>query len=127
MNLSGIVGGYVASINPWVTASIQISQGYTTNPDGDRVPAYAPAVSLQVQMQAMTYRDLMQVDGLNINGEKRAMYINGTYEGVARPDGRGGDLVTLPDSSVWLVVQVLENWGYQDGWTKVAVVKQNGS
>lgn len=127
MNLSGIVGGYVAAINPWVTASIQISQGYTTNPDGDRVPAYAPAVSLQVQMQAMTYRDLMQVDGLNINGEKRAMYINGTYEGVARPDGRGGDLITLPDSSVWLVVQVLENWGYQDGWTKVAVVKQNGS
>lgn len=127
MNLSGIVGGYVAAINPWVTASIQLSQGYTTNPDGHRVPAYTPAATIQVQMQAMTYRDLMQVDGLNINGEKRAMYINGTWEGVARPDGRGGDLITLPDSSVWLVVQVLENWGYQDGWTKVAVVRQNGS
>lgn len=127
MNLSGIVGNYVAAVNPWVTASIQMSQGYTTSPDGDRQPTYAPAISAQVQMQAMTYRDLVQIDGLNINGEKRAMYINGTWEGVARPDGRGGDLITLPDSSVWLVVQVLENWGYQDGWTKVAVVKQNGS
>jgi hypothetical protein len=127
MNLSGIVGGYVAAINPWVTATIQQSQGYTTNPDGSRTPAYAAPVTVEVQMQAMTYKDLMQIDGLNINGEKRAMYINGTWEGVARPDGRGGDLITLPDNSVWLVAQVLENWGYQDGWTKVAVVKQNGS
>lgn len=127
MNLSGIVGNYVAAVNPWVTASIQASQGYTTSPDGDRVPAYAPAVDIQVQMQAMTYRDLVQIDGLNINGEKRAMYINGIWEGVARPDGRGGDLITLPDGSVWLLAQVLENWGYQDGWTKVAVVRQNGS
>jgi hypothetical protein len=127
MNLSGIVGNYVAAVNPWVTASIQASQGYATSPDGDRQPAYASPVSVQVQMQAMTYRDLVQVDGLNINGEKRAMYINGTWEGIARPDGRGGDLVTLGDGSVWLIVCVLENWGFQDGWTKVAVVKQNGS
>ncbi|NPT59101.1 phage collar protein [Paraburkholderia elongata] len=126
MNLSGIVGNYVAAVNPWVTASIQASTGYSTSPDGDRVPSYASPASIQVQMQAMTYRDLVQIEGLNINGEKRSMYINGTWEGVARPDGRGGDLITLLDGSVWLVVQVLENWGYQDGWTKVAVVRQNG-
>lgn len=125
MNLHSIVGPIVAAVNPWVSATIQASQGYTTNPDGSRIPAYAAPVNVQVQMQAMTYRDLVQVDGLNINGEKRAMYINGTWEGVMRPDGRGGDLITLPDASVWLVVQVLENWGYQDGWTKVAVVRQS--
>jgi len=127
MNLHQIVSGAVSAINPWVTASIQMSAGYTTAADGSRAPAYAPAVSVQVQAQALTYKDLMQIDGLNLNGEKKALYINGNWEGVSRPDGKGGDLITMPDGSIWLIAQVLENWGDTDGWVKVAVVKQDGN
>jgi hypothetical protein len=47
--------------------------------------------------------------------------------GVSRPDGKGGDLITLPDGTVWLTAMVLENWGFMDGWTKLAIVKQDGS
>ena len=127
MNLHNIASAYVTSVNPWIVVSIQASNGYTTSPDGDRVPLYLPAYPVQAQMQAMTYNDLVQVSGLNINGEKRAIYINGTWMGVSRPDGKGGDLITLPDGTVWLTAMVLENWGFMDGWTKLAIVKQDGS
>jgi len=78
-------------------------------------------------MQAMTYKDLIQTDGLNINGERHAMYISSDWRGVDRPSSRGGDVITLSDGSVWLVVQVLENWFGTDGWVKVCVTKQNGA
>ena len=124
MNLHSLVGPIVAAINPWVIGAYQRSTGSITQPDGSRVPSYANPVNVQIQMQAMSYKDLAQVQGLNQNGEKRAMYISARWEGVSRPESRGGDLVTLPCGTVWLVVQVLENWHETDGWAKVAVTKQ---
>lgn len=124
MNLHSIVGPIVAAVNPWVIGAYQRSIGSTTQPDGSRVPGYAKAVDVQIQMQALTFKDLQQVQGLNQNGEKRAMYISARWEGVSRPESRGGDLVTLPCGTVWLVAQVLENWHQTDGWCKVACVKQ---
>ena len=125
MNLHGIVSGYIASINNWITGSYQQSTGYTTGADGTRAPSYATAVPLQIQMQAMTSGDLRQVSGLNLNGELRVMYCNGAIEDVDRPQALGGDLITLPDASRWLVVKVLENWNTTSGWTKFVVVRQN--
>lgn len=125
MNLHSIVGPIVAAVNPWLLASIQKSTGYTTADDGSRVPSYAPAENVLVQAQALQYNDLVQIDGLNIQGERRALYLNGNWDGVVRVDGTGGDLITLPDGSVWLVVLVLENWADRDGWVKVAVTRQN--
>ena len=127
MNLHAIVGPCVAAVNPWVTAQYQQSNGYTTSASGKRVPAYLAAVSVQIQMQALTYKDLVQTEGLNINGERHAMYLNGDERGIDRSANRGGDIITLPDSSVWLVAQVLENWYGTDGWTKLCVTKQNGA
>lgn len=127
MNLNALVAPIVAAINPWTCASFEQSTGSTTNPDGSRAPAYAPAVAVSVQVQAMGYKDLAQVSGLNQNGEKRAMYVDGDWKGIDRPTARGGDLITLPDASVWLVVQVLENWHDTAGWVKVAVTKQNNA
>jgi hypothetical protein len=127
MNLHNIAGNYVAAVNPWLTAQYQQSTGYTTGADGTRTPSYAPAVAVQVQKQPMQYRDLVQIDGLNLNGEKAAFYVNGNWQGVARPTGRGGDLITLPNGSVWLVVMLLENWSEMDSWSKVACVLQDNS
>lgn len=127
MNLHGIVGPIVAAVNPWVTASIQPSQGYTTNPDGSRGPAYGEPISVQVQMQPLQYRDLIQIDGLNITGKRRAMYANGEWEAVVRSQQEGGDLVTLPDGSVWLLVFQFEDWNSTAGWTKFCVTLQNSS
>lgn len=127
MNLHSIVAPAIAAINPWIAGEYKQSNGYTTSPSGKAVPAYAEPISVQIQMQALTYRDLQQVNGVNLNGEARAMYVTGNIEGVDRPGNRGGDLIVLPDSSIWLVVHVLENWSATSGWTKFAVVKQNNS
>ena len=124
MNLHNIVSGYIAAINPFITGSYQESNGYTTTSSGKRIPQYNPAVPIEVQMQALQYNDLIQLDGLNIQGERHAMYINGNWQGAVRPDQSGGDLITLPNGTKWLVVLVLENWSDTSGWTKVAVTRQ---
>ena len=124
MNLHSIVGPVVAAINPWVIGAYQRSLGSVQQTDYSRKPSYAKAVNVQIQMQALSFRDLTQIQGLNQNGEKRAMYISARWEGVSRPESRGGDIVTLPCGTVWLVAQVLENWHQTDGWCKVAVVRQ---
>jgi hypothetical protein len=125
LNLSNIVGPIVSAVNPWITAQLQQSQGYTTAADGSRQPKYGSPVPMPVQMQALQYNDLMQVSSLNIQGERRALYINGDWEAVVRSDQEGGDLVTLPDCSVWLVVFQFENWFMTGGWVKVAITRQN--
>lgn len=127
VNLNNIVSPIVGAINDWVTLQIQPSQGYTTNGDGSRVPAYGATQYVLAQMQALTYNDLVQVSGLNLTGERRAIYVNGDYQGVVRSSQEGGDIVTLPDGSVWLLVYQLENWHTTGGWVKFVITKQNGS
>lgn len=125
MNLHGIAGPVVAAVNPWVTAQYQQSTGSGTDANYQPTPTYAAAVSIQVQMQALTYKDLVQLDGVNQNGQAHGMYVSGDIEAIVRQDNKGGDLITLPDGSVWLVTHVLENWQSTSGWAKVAVVRQN--
>ena len=124
MNLHNIVSGAIGAINPNVSASWQQSSGQTQGADYSPTPQYYPAVTVSVQMQALTFRDLSQLSGINLAGEARAFYVNGNIEGVNRPDAKGGDLFTLTDGSIWLCVHVLENWNATASWTKVAVVRQ---
>jgi hypothetical protein len=37
---------------------------------------------------------------------------------------KGGDLITLPDGTLWLTVQVLEDFSVTSGWVKVAATLQ---
>ena len=127
MNLHSIVAPVIAAINPPLLCSLQASSGYNTSSDGTRVPAYAAPVDIEVQCQALAYKDLVQIEGLNLNGRKLAMYILGDWNGVVRSESKGGDLITLPDGSVWLCAMVLENWNLSAGWTKIAAVLQDGS
>ncbi len=116
MNLHNIVSGVIASVNPWIQVTIQPSLGYTTNSDGSRVPSYGATVHMSGQLQSLTYSDLVQLNGLNIQGQRRALYLNGDWEGIVRSDG-----------SIWLVAQVLENWHNTAGWVKLCITLQNNS
>ena len=127
MNLHNIASAYTGVVNPWITASIQQSNGYTTDSNGVRTPAYNTPVSLLVQRQSLQWNDLRQLDGINIEGVRCKFYLNGNWQGVVRADRSGGDLITLPDGSVWLCVLVLENWALQDGWVAIACTLQNGN
>ena len=126
MDLHGTVSGAIQAVNPFVPGTIQSSTGYTANDDGSRTPTYSTAV-VSCQVQAMSFKDLQQVDGLNLNGTRRSIYVKGAQNGVVRVSSKGGDLITLtdgPNAGVYLVAMVLEQW---PDWVKVAVTLQNGA
>ncbi|MDE2471770.1 MAG: hypothetical protein KGL35_24370 [Bradyrhizobium sp.] len=128
MNLHGLVSGAVGVVNPFVKATIQVSTGYTIQANGKQVPTYDP-VTVLLQVQALTYTDIMKLDGLNIQGVRRAIYTNGFYGGIIRDKARGGDLIVfpagmLPEGDTWLLNQELETW---PDWVKFAITLQNGA
>ena len=133
MNLHSIVASAIGAVNPFVPATVQVSSGYTTNPDGSRTPNYS-TLSINAQVQALTYQDLVHLDGLNIQGVRRAIYTSGAIMGLVRIDQRGGDVISfppgiLPEGDNWLCAQVLEQWS--DGtngasWCKICITLQDG-
>ena len=124
MNLNDIVAGAIDAINPATLAQVQHSLGYTTTAaDGTQVPAYSSPRWTGIQVQALTARDIQLIDSLNLQGEVRAIYLDGNWEGVLRPLDKGGDLIMF-NGQTWLVKQVLEQWG---DFTKVAAVMQDAA
>ena len=122
MNLHGIVAASIGAVNPFVVGSIQYSTGYTTDDSGAQQPQYTNVTGVSMQVQALTYRDLQQVEGLNLNGTRRAIYLYGVAQGVVRSLSKGGDLITLPDGSIWLIAQMLEQW---PDWCKAVCTLQD--
>ena len=120
MDLRGIANGVSSTVNPNKTVTVLRSTGYTIGAGRKQVPGYADPVTGPAQIQALDANDIKQLDGLNIQGTIRAIYLRGALAGVVRPDGTGGDLVQI-DGQNWLVVKVLEGW---PTWTKAAIVLQ---
>lgn len=122
MNLHGIVSGVISAVNPNVPVEVRTSTGSATAADGSRTPTYADPVVVTGQVQELTTKDLRQLDGLNVQGSQRAVYLSGEVDAIQRISRLGGDLVALGDGSVWLTTHVLEQW---PDWCKVAVTLQN--
>ena len=99
MDLHGIASGAIEAVNPAVLGTVRVSTGYTTSAAGTRTSTYRDATGVELQIQALTFRDLTQIDGLNLNGTRRGIYIRGRVEGLVRPENRGGDLVIIPTAS----------------------------
>lgn len=123
MNLNALAAGAVRVISPPLTVTVRHSTGSTQNADFTRTPTYS-TTTMKADVQALSSPELEQISSLNLQGEKLAIYVNGLLEGVSRPDNTGGDLITLPDGSIWLVVVVLEDWARIDGWTHAAILRQ---
>lgn len=126
MNLHAIAGPVVAVVNPFIPVTIKVSTGSTRNPDGSRTPTYA-STTASAQVQALQFRDIAQLQGLNLQGTRRKIYLSGDFEGLVRSQNKGGDLIIFPNdgsqwaNSVWLVAMVLETW---PDWCSVAVTLQ---
>lgn len=125
MNLNRVVGGITASVNPRLICKYQASVGYSVGPDGTQFPAYMTSIPVIAQVQPLSSTDLRMLDALNLQGNFRAMYVDMRWQGLNRPQVKGGDLVTEPDGTIWLVTTELEAWSASAGWTKVAVTQQN--
>jgi hypothetical protein len=128
MNLLSITSQVIPAVNLFTPATLQISSGYISGPDGRRTPtSLQPLIPVMAQVQAMTAGDLRQVEGLNLQGQKVAIYLNGEVDGAVRIKVKGGDLITIsqgPHAGVYLVNLNLEQW---NDWAKVAATLQNGS
>ena len=125
MNLRGIANGVASVINPNIAITLISSSGYTTDAAGHRTPL-TTSTSLTGQVQAMSGDDLKHIDGLNIQGVFRSVYLYGNIQGVVRADGKGGDTLRFPQvpggvTQDWLVVQVMESW---PDWARVIVCLQ---
>ena len=128
MNLHGIVSGAIGTINPFVSATVKRSSGYSLAPGGIQTPAYT-TFSISCQVQALSYTDITQLDGLSIQGVRRKIYLTGNVEGIVRAKQRGGDLIifpdgTLPEGNTWLAALALESW---PDWVSIAITLQDGS
>lgn len=123
MNLHGLVRGAITTVNPDETVTLSQSTGTTKNADFSLSPTYSTS-GVGAQVQALTGKDLRQIEGLNLNGTLRKFYFFGEVDAIVRSAQKGGDLITRSDESVWLVNQVLEQW---PDWCAVVATLQNGA
>lgn len=131
MNLHAQVAGQIGAVNPFVPGIIRVNTGSATARDGLRTPTYTD-VPVTAQVQALTFKDLQQLDGVNMNGVRRGIYFFGAFNAVVRPTEKGGDLIVLTggaNAGTWLTAQVIEQWsdGAIPTWCKVAATLQNGA
>jgi hypothetical protein len=85
------------------------------------------ALNLIAQVQPMTWRDIQNVDGLNLQGTRYKIYLYGEIDGLVRPERKGGDLIIIPSgrhAGTYLVAQVLEQF---PDWVSAACTLQNGA
>lgn len=122
MDLRGIANSVSSCVNPNEIVTVERSTGYTIGDGRRQVPTYAAPVTGPAQIQALDGDDLKQIEGLNVQGVMRAIYLRGSLAGVVRPDQKGGDIIKRKaGSETWLVVKVLESW---PNWTKAVIVLQ---
>jgi len=130
VNLHAIVRGAIGSVNPDVSASLLVSTGSTVNAAGKRTPTYATGVTVRIQVQPTSGKDVERLAALNIQGIPRTVYMFGNTQGVQRVVAKGGDLLQFSafkseSVTTWLVVLVDGPWNVeQGGWTKLLVVQQ---
>jgi len=125
MNLRGIANGAINAVHSDETVTVLRSTGFTIGAGSKQIPTYDAPIVGPANIQAMGFADLRQVEGLNLQGELRAIYFHGNLAGVIRPDGTGGDLVKRGfPVQTWKVAKVLESW---ETWTKACIVRQMDS
>ena len=125
MNLRSLANKYTQITNKNQQINWIQSTGYVTDSAGKRTSTTI-TLTVEAQIQALSASDLKQVDGLNITGVMRSVYLYGNAAGVVRVDQIGGDILVFPEipgstSRNWLVTQVVETWS---DWCHVIVTLQ---
>ncbi len=144
LNCHAAVRGAIQALNPDISATYLASTGYSVNEGGQQTPAYAAPVTVKIQAQPPTQRDLKHMEMLNLQGTTRTVFLYSNPEGIDRVNAKGGDLLQFPQFSGapvdnWKVEAAAETWDVgtnsaaasalpasppTSGWTKLYVVLQ---
>ena len=95
MDLRGISNSVSDTVNPNIPVTVQSSTGFTIGAGLRQVPTYSSTAGF-AQIQALDSSDLRQLDGLNIQGSIRAIYLRGALAGV------------VPNMNEWVVVKMVK-------------------
>jgi hypothetical protein len=116
--ITGLLAGPGGAGSQW---SVNIPQTVASE-------AMATSLTLNAQIQPIAWKDLQQLEGLNIEGVRWKAFLNGQVDGLVRKERKGGDLIIIPKGNrhagQWLVAQVLEQW---PDWVMAAITFQNAS
>lgn len=82
MNLRQIANNAITSINPNIPAILKKYAGETIGPGRKPIPSYLPDQNVTIQLQPISRGDMQHVDGLNIQGLAKVIYVNGNYFSV---------------------------------------------
>lgn len=128
MNLRATANSRTQTINPNLVIELLRSNGYTVGPAFKQIPAFI-SVSGEAQIQALSGKDLMHLNNMNIQGVSRKVYLYGNWMGVVRSDEKGGDVLVFPQApgepnQQWKIRTVFETW---PDWCAVGVSLQVGT
>lgn len=87
--------------------------------------AMTTSLVMTADVQPTSFRDLQQLDGLNLGGIRWKTYLSGEVDAIVRPESKGGDLIVISSGrhqGNWLVAQILEQW---PDWVCAAITLQN--
>jgi len=124
-NVRALANKYIQVTNKNQQINWVQSNGYVTDDAGKRTPKTI-TLTVEAQIQALSATDLKHIDGLNITGVMRSVYMYGNAAGVVRADQIGGDILVFPETpngcnKNWLITQVMETWS---DWCHVVVTLQ---
>lgn len=119
MNLHSIVSGAISTVNPFISVTMKLFTGEVTDRFGHPQQSYDDQM-VTGQLQPLSWKDLQQLDGLNITGVQKKFYVNGFYSATSRITQNGGDLMII-EGRTWLIKTVLEQW---PDWCSVALQEQ---
>nr|DAX53490.1 MAG TPA: head closure knob [Caudoviricetes sp.] len=126
MNLRAIANGVTRAVNPNMTATLMLNNGYRTDDTGVRTAHY-DTETVTIQTQSLSSQERQEFDGLLQQGHMLNVYVTGQFSVLRRIAGKGSDkLVFAPygetEPTEWLIKSVSESW---PDWCKVVVWRQH--
>jgi hypothetical protein len=109
LNLHKIANSAIRRVNPNISAVLKKYAGETIGPGRTPQPSYLPDQGVIIQLQPLSKGELQHVDGLNVQGLVKSIYVNGNYFSVQREKEQGGDIFLI-NGETWLVVEPIELW-----------------
>lgn len=120
MNLHKIANAAIRRVNPNIPAVLKKYAGIIMGPGHKPIPSYLPDQNVTIQLQPISRGDMQHVDGMNLQGLAKVIYVNGNYFSVQRELEQGGDIFVI-NGEQWLVVEPVELW---PDWCRLIVVLQ---